>query len=238
MITINPTDEIHADAIFSRLMNKKRMVPRFRLPYTPQQVFTLLREACHAEVAARHRKFIASDSFLNHIRDIAQWITSDDSSFGLFLCGGAGNGKSTILRALKSLIDYLRSNEPSPSYNFPIRGFAIVPAKHLVALAKAYNNPSRDNSELVNRYTHLRDLEILAIDDIGTEARESIHYGDFVTAVIDIMTYRYDEQLCTFASSNLAPAEIATYYDERIADRFREMMHIINFGTEQSFRKQ
>lgn len=39
------------------------------------------------------------------------------------------------------------------------------------------------------------------------------------------------------ASSNLAASEIAEYYDERIADRFREMMHIVNFGQEPSFRK-
>ena len=54
---------------------------------------------------------------------------------------------------------------------------------------------------------------------------------------MDIISFRYEEQFCTLVSSNLSAAEIATYYDERIADRFREMMHIINFGAEQSFRK-
>ena len=53
-----------------------------------------------------------------------------------------------------------------------------------------------------------------------------------------------DDKLITVSSvllpafQNLTAKEIAEYYDERIADRFREMMLIINFGNEQSFRKQ
>ena len=64
-----------------------------------------------------------------------------------------------------------------------------------------------------------------------------MNYGDYVTAAMDVLSYRYEEQFCTLATSNLSADEIKTYYDERIADRFREMMHIVNFGTEQSFRR-
>ena len=53
-----------------------------------------------------------------------------------------------------------------------------------------------------------------------------------------MLSFRYEEQFCTLVSSHLTAKEIAEYYDERIADRFREMMLIINFGNEQSFRKQ
>jgi DNA replication protein DnaC len=198
----------------------------------------MLYTACRAEVASRHREFNATQEYKQHLWDIAQWLTSQDSTFGLFLCGGAGNGKTTILRALRNLIYYLRSNESySSEITKPIKGCMVVSAKELVMLAKAYNNPSRDNADLVQRYKTVQNMEILAIDDLGTEPRESVHYGDFVTAAIDILSYRYDEQLTTMVSSNLAATEISTYYDERIADRFREMMHIVNFGKEQSFRK-
>ena len=152
----------------------------------------------------------------------------------------AGNGKTTILRALQNLINYLRSDE---GYNsnadaYPIRGYMMVSAKELVLLAKAYNNPTRDNTSDVARYKRLRQIEILAIDELGSEPKESIHYGDYVTAAMDMLSFRYEEQFCTLVSSNLTAKEIAEYYDERIADRFREMMLIINFGNEQSFRKQ
>ena len=121
--------------------------------------------------------------------------------------------------------------------DYPARGYTFITAKDLVLLAKAYNNPTRENESEAYRYKKLRSIEILAIDDLGQEPKESIHYGDFVTAAMDIISYRYEEQFCTLVSSNLSATEIATYYDERIADRFREMMHIVNFSTEQSFRK-
>jgi len=220
-------------------MQRKPMAKRFRLPYTEQQVYTMLYAACRAEVSNRHREFKNTEAYNERLSDIAKWLTGNSSTFGLFLCGGAGNGKTTTLKALQSLFKYLRADESS--YNgrseFPKKGFLLITAKELVLLAKAYNNPTRDNCDDVAKFKRARDIEVLAIDDLGTEPRESVHYGDFVTAAMDVISYRYEEQFCTLVTSNLAANEIAKYYDERIADRFREMMHIVNFGTDQSFRK-
>jgi DNA replication protein DnaC len=41
----------------------------------------------------------------------------------------------------------------------------------------------------------------------------------------------------TIASTNLSTAELAQYYDARVLDRMREMMSIVNFGNEESFRR-
>lgn len=82
-------------------------------------------------------------------------------------------------------------------------------------------------------YKFLRNVEVLCIDNLGTESRESMNYGDIIT---DIIMYRYQEQFCTISTSNLSANEISGYYDERFADRLREMAHIINFGNEKSFR--
>ena len=123
-------------------------------------------------------------------------------------------------------------------YNLPRKGFRMITAKELVQLAKAYNNPTKDNSKAVDDYRLARDIEILCIDDLGAEPHESMIYGDIVTAVTDIILYRYQEQYCTIATSNLSADEIAGYYDERFADRMREMCHIINFGNEPSFRTE
>ena len=214
------------------------MVERFRFPYTPRQMYDLLLAACRAEVASRHREFVASGDYLRHVADVARWLTGEDTTFGLFFCGNRGNGKTTLVRAMKSLYNYLRSDEGYTSRDdrWPLFGFEIVPAKELVLLAKAYNNRTRDNAEDVARYKRLRDVEALCIDDLGTEPRESVNYGDYVNAAMDMISYRYDAQFCTMATSNLAATEIREYYDERFADRFREMMHIVDFGNEPSFR--
>ncbi len=198
----------------------------------------MLIAACNAEVSARGRKFHATDQYKRHIADIASWLsTCRRSSFGLFLCGNRGNGKSTMVLALRSLYQFLDDSPVAePGDKFPRPGFEIVSAKELVRLTKAYLNQNKENSEDVYQYKRLRDKEILSIDDLGTEPRESMNYGDYVTAVMDMVNYRYNHQLTTIATSNLAPEEIKSYYDERFADRFREMMYIVNFSNEPSFR--
>lgn len=210
---------------------------RFRLPYTREQVYMLLLTACRSEVYSRQRQFLETSEYLRHIADMARWLTSSDTTFGIFLCGNRGNGKTTIVKALRSLYHYLHSDEyNSRDDRFPEYGFEIITAKELVLLAKAYNNRTKDNAADVARYKRLRNVEVLCVDDLGTEPCESMNYGDYVNSSMDMITYRYEEQLCTIATSNLAADEIRTYYDERFADRFREMMHIIDFGNEPSFR--
>lgn len=140
--------------MFSRLMSRKRTATRFRLPYTAKQVYAMLYAACQVEVVNRHREFVATDEYKKHLWDISQWLTSKDSTFGLFLCGGAGNGKTTILRALQNLTNYLRSDESYTSRqdDYPARGYTFITAKDLVLLAKAYNNPTRENESEAYRY--------------------------------------------------------------------------------------
>lgn len=202
-------------------------------------MYTLLFASCKAEVASRLRKFVASEEYKKRILDISKWLTSNESTFGLFLSGNRGNGKTTLIQALQSLYHYLHSDEPYNSDNYqniPYYGFQIITAKDLVMLAKAHNNPTKDNVDAVRKYNYIKNIEILCIDDLGTEPRESMHYGDFITAVTDIIHHRYQQQFCTIATSNLSANEVAGYYDERFADRLREMATIINFGNAPSFR--
>lgn len=224
---------------------KRTTVPRFRLPYTPEQVYTMLYAACRAEVRSRYRAFCADDAYRQHLADIAGWLTGSSSSFGIFLCGNRGNGKTTVIRALQSVYQYVHSDEPALTHGTTdehlilkgyVPGFSVITAKELVRLAKAYNSPTYDNRADRSAYQRTLNVEILAIDDLGVEPSESMSYGDYVTAAKDILTYRYDRQLTTIATSNLAPSEIKDYYDERIADRLREMMHIVDFGNTPSFR--
>lgn len=234
-------EPISEEAIFSQMMKIKRktMVARFSMfPYTPEQIYHMLMASCRVEVLARGRDFKTTASYDKHIKQIAAWLSvKNRPSFGLFLCGNRGNGKSTMVLALKSLYQFLDDSPVGePGNKFPRPGFEIVSAKELVRLTKAYLNQNKDNSQDVYQYKRLRDKEILSIDDLGTEPRESMNYGDYVTAVMDMVNYRYDHQLTTIATSNLSPGDIKNYYDERFADRFREMMEIINFGNEESFR--
>lgn len=240
MIQIAPDQQINAEALYSALMQRRTMAPAFKLqlPYTYSQVLTMLVTACRAEVNFRGRQFRLTDNFRHRLSEIAGWLTDNGSHRGLYICGNVGNGKSTIICALQRLVQYLNGAVcQSLSASSPRRGFAVVSAKDLVKLAKIASQKSASDSDEAARYDYLRNCEVLAIDDLGKEPRESMYYGDFVTAAIDIVEHRYNRLLCTLVTSNLAPDEIAEYYDERTADRFRETMRVINFGNEPSFRR-
>ncbi|MCR5849357.1 MAG: hypothetical protein K6G92_01425 [Bacteroidaceae bacterium] len=76
---------------------------------------------------------------------------------------------------------------------------------------------------------------MLGIDDLGEEEASVMDYGNRVTPVIDLLSYRYDRMLFTMVTTNLTPSQIRTIYGDRIADRFNEMMLIIPY-QEPSFR--
>ena len=73
---------------------------------------------------------------------------------------------------------------------------------------------------------------MLGIDDLGTEPREVMDFGNVVTPVIDLLTKRYDEQLFTIITTNLTPKQIREHYGDRIADRLNEMIEKIVFKND------
>ncbi len=240
MIKFDEGVALNVAGIRDYLLKKKPRVGvgRLRLPYTAEQVNDFLLAACQAEVAFRGCTWQASERYLAHIRDVAGWLTRKSGpTFGLFLCGSTGNGKTTLMRAVNAMWHFVNS-DASVGFDGASEptGFVIVTAQELVRLTKAYNAPTTQNKELCASYQRLRDMAILGIDDLGTEARTSTLYGEYLNAVMDIISYRYDRQFSTVATSNLSPREIKQYYDERFADRLREMMHIVNFGDDGSFR--
>ena len=113
---------------------------------------------------------------------------------------------------------------PNP-YNGKEYAMRIIDAKSMVAICKS-------NYEDWKRLMH---QDLLAIDDLGTEQREVMDYGNIINPTVDILTRRYENQLFTIISTNLTPPQISQVYGERIADRMREMMEIIPF-TNSSYR--
>ena len=55
-----------------------------------------------------------------------------------------------------------------------------------------------------------QDVDVLGIDDLGTEPSEVSDYGNVYTPVIDLLTKRYEEQLFTIITTNLTPQRTPT----------------------------
>lgn len=212
------TSKIDVERLKSTLLQRRTMKPRFKLPMSAEQAYDCLLAATKAEVELRHRSFHENDDIKAQLHQMANWLTSGSSKFGLLLCGECGNGKSTLLKAFQQILNYLSIPNPNGSGNY---GIHITDAKFIAFLART-DYPA---------FIKLSQKDMLGIDDLGTEPQEVMDFGNVVTPVIDLLTKRYDEQLFTIITTNLTPKQIRKSYGDRIADRLNEMVEKIVFNN-------
>lgn len=192
------------------LLQRKNTKVRFRIPMSEEIIYDYLLASNMAEVEYRHRLFVDNDEVHSQLSQMAHWLSSRNSKFGMVLCGGCGNGKSTMLKAFQQLLNFL--NLPAP-YGQGYYGIQIVDAKYIAYLCKT------DYSAFLK----LASKDMLGIDDLGTEPKEIMDFGNVFTPIIDLLTKRYEEQLFTIITTNLTPLQIREHYGDRIADRLNEM---------------
>jgi DNA replication protein DnaC len=199
------------------LQRGRTMIARFRLPIKEDEAYELLMAAVIAEVQFRYRKFVYNEFIDGQLQQMAKWLTAVTPKFGIVLCGGCGNGKTTMLKALQNLIRRLQIRKPTAttgSLYGAYYGLTIVDALHIAQLCKTNHT----------KYLELVQDDMLAIDNLGTEPVEVMDYGNIMTPVIDLLTKRYEAQLFTIVTTNLDPKDIRKRYGDRIADRLNEMM--------------
>lgn len=172
-----------------------------------------------AEVQFRKGTFKDSPEFNLQLDRLAEWLTDDSSKFGILLCGQCGNGKSTWIKALQNLINYLRiPNE----YESGVYGMPIVKTNDIV---------EQSQEEMYRDIRRLSQYPLLAIDDLGTEPKEVMHYGNVSSPMVRLIDKRYEEQLFTVISTNLTPCDITDVYGKRTSDRLAEMMQVLPFDN-------
>ena len=212
------TLKIDVEGLKKSLLQHRPMKARFKLPMSEEEAYAYLLAAMMAEVEYRHRTFCSNEYLDRQLHEMAHWLTTPSSHFGILLCGGCGNGKSTLLKAFQQLLNSLHIPKPDHDGTY---GIQIVDAKYIAYLCK--NN--------YEAYRKLISVDMLGIDDLGTEPSEVLDYGNVYTPVIDLLTKRYEEQLFTVITTNLTPQQIRGHYGDRIADRLNEMVRKIIFDN-------
>lgn len=207
-----------ADLLESRLSQRPTTRERFRLPFSKEDAVRVMLAGVKAEVERRDKTFIMSDTLLAQTGQIAEWLTCNHSKFGLMLCGGCGNGKTTFVKAFQRILNNFDFKVDESSERYSIR---IVNARDLARLCK----------EDYDEWRNLSYARMLAIDDFGTEPLEVMDYGNVLYPITDLLTTRYDRHLYTILTTNLTPQEIRPRYGDRIADRLNEMMCKVVFGN-------
>ena len=210
--------KIDVEVLKKSLLQRRSTKARFKLPMSEEDAYACLLAATETEVVFRHRTFCTNEDLENQLHEMTHWLTSPSSHFGILLCGGCGNGKSTMLKAFQQLLNSLHIPKPDNDGTY---GIQIVDAKYIAHLCK-------NNHEA---YRKLICVDMLGIDDLGTEPSEVMDYGNVYTPVIDLLTKRYEEQLFTIITTNLTPQQIRDHYGDRIADRLNEMVQKIVFSN-------
>jgi DNA replication protein DnaC len=190
---------------------------------TKAEAVEMLTASVKNEVEYRHRQFVMNDSVKTQVETMAEWLTSDSTKFGLLLCGGCGNGKTTLVKAFQQLLCCLNLRDEHHRCTY---GIQIKDAKQIVRMMKVD----------YQAWEKLSQVDMLAIDDLGIEPVEVMDFGNVLCPVVDLLTKRYDMQLFTIITTNLTPSEIREKYGDRIADRMNEMMVKIIFNND-TYRK-
>ena len=215
------TEYTRSEQDFQQMFAKQlTTVQRFKLNISENEAIKILTAAYKAQVENRHCQFLEDDDIIRAIEFTASWLTLENKKPGLYFTGFCGTGKTTMIKAIKMVVDWYYSNTRfKPT-------MTIIKATDLASMA--LNN--------YHEFKLLAKRTLLAIDDLGQEPALISSYANIMKPCIEILSERYDAQLTTFISSNLAPENIKEYYDERLSDRFREMMEIIPFESK-TFRK-
>lgn len=208
-----------ADLLASQLNQRPTTRERFRLPFSKGDAIRVLLAGVKAEVEHRDKTFIMSEALMTQVGEIAEWLTGNHSKFGLMLCGGCGNGKTTFVKAFQQILNKFEIKvDDDYSERYSIR---IVNARDLARVCK----------EDYDEWRGLCYKRMLAIDDFGTESLEVMDYGNVLYPITDLLTTRYDRHLYTILTTNLTPQEIRPRYGDRIADRLNEMMGKVIFAN-------
>ena len=204
------------EVLKSQLLHRKPINARFKLPMNSETAARYLTAAISAEVEYRNRTFRYSDELHKQIASVANWLCGMSGKNSLLLAGGCGNGKTTFVYAMQNLVNHLSIKNQVTGLNF---GISLYNAKDLANICKTQNKNWRS----------IIDKDILAIDDLGTEPREIIEYGNVLSPIIDLISYRYERQLPTVITTNLTPQQISEVYGKRIGDRLKETTEIVPF---------
>ena len=201
---------------FREILQKRPIEVRFRIDRYVEDIPALLRECYIDEVIRRKATFKDDEATTEHINKAAKWVAGNYKP-GLLLYGSVGNGKTTLIKAIRRLIGLLYES----AYSDERKGVVTVSALELANIAKEENG----------RFDSLKRAELLAIDDVGVEPSIIKVWGNEISPFVDTIYFRYDRQLFTVMTSNLSEEQLAEKYGERIADRFTEMFDKIHFGN-------
>ena len=147
---------------------------------------------------------------LDKIASVARWMCGAGKP-GLILYGGYGTGKTTMLEAVKYVMD-CRCNATASR---------IYTAEKFLSVAEA------DGRNLFG---------LLIIDELGREPDVIKDYGNKKRPVPDMICWREKRAMPLLAATNLTEDELRAKYGEYVYDRLKSLCNRVFFDGE-SYRR-
>ena len=208
------------------LLLRLRVLPSgmgsFKLPMTVDEAEAYIRGAFEAQVELRGGTVQYDEMTTKNLRLVAETLAGDGHKFGLLLAGTCGNGKTTTMRAVQSVVQLLNNTRYRSGERI---GNRLLEAKEITQL-----------SDKDGQLTAYQTIPLLFLDDLGREPTEVMRYGNVTSPITELLEYRYNQRLTTIVTTNLEPSEIREKYGDRIADRFNEMFALVSY-TGVSYRR-
>lgn len=179
-----------------------------KLPDSREDAAGLLLAMYGTEVTRRDIVFKMDDTTISKVERVIKWIY-DSPKRGLLLCGTLGNGKTTMLLAIKK---FFRCNI-------------------LYFEAQTIYNQFKQNQE----FPYIGSKDILLIDDLGTEPQSYNDFGEIRYPLAELLMLRYKLNKPTIIATNCTFEQIGERYGDRLQDRMREMYAMITY-KEPSYR--
>lgn len=167
------------------------------------------------------------------IAKLANWLSVDntDRHKWLMFIGGVGNGKTTMMKAMHYLIEWLNTTD-NGAYRDAIRwSYRYITA---VDLFNLYKN---DNAE----YERVLRTKLVFLDDLGAEPMEQNNFGTKSHPIKDFLLYRYDKRLPLVMTTNIPlpkegeESQFKLRYTLQVSDRLNGECTKIKFFNK-SFR--
>jgi DNA replication protein DnaC len=189
--------------------------------------FQTFDETCYP-LEVNESKYGIKKSPREHILGIKEKCQKFTSNFcvpeekNLFFCGPTGVGKTFMTNCIAAEI--LNSG----------RTVLYQPAPSLFEAISQYKQKAfRENEEFEDAcYRNIFDVELLIIDDLGTETKSSARYAE----LLNILNVRQANNLLrpckTIISTNMEPGDLYDEYTERVASRIIGSFAMFRFAGE------
>lgn len=158
-------------------------------------------------------KLTQRENMMHILSESEAFVSAFPKAQNLLFYGSSGLGKTYMCNCIaKALLD---------------KGFSVIYQTpfSIINILEKRTFTDKNNTFIQMAYEQLFEVDLLIIDDLGTESANSFTISEFY----NIINSRILKDKCTIISTNIKLSEIASFYNDRIDSRLKGHYRIMRF---------